>query len=132
MTERRLLVDFRYTNDVFGHIRLYEAGCKYAMRRGLAHAAASANLLPRERPIDWMPPSIFRPPEVLTELETVEAENELKALQRHCGNRPQAIDALRRMWLSLRRKPYDSVRMTLARARRFSVRQGSTIPIDCC
>src|ERR1700736_336977 len=83
MTERRLLVDFRYTNDVFGHIRLYEAGCKYAMRRGLAHAAASANLLPRERPIDWMPPSIFRPPEVLTELETVEAENELKALQRH-------------------------------------------------
>jgi hypothetical protein len=83
MTERRLLVDFRYTNDVFGHIRLYETGCKYAMRRGLAHAAASANLLPRERPIDWMPPSIFRPPEVLTELETVEAENELKALQRH-------------------------------------------------
>ena len=31
----------------------------------------------------WMPPSIFRPPEVLTELETVEAEKELRALQRH-------------------------------------------------
>jgi hypothetical protein len=28
MTERRfVLVDFRHTNDVFGHIRLYEAGC---------------------------------------------------------------------------------------------------------
>jgi hypothetical protein len=34
MTERRfVLVDFRYTNDVVGHIRLYEAGCTYAMRR---------------------------------------------------------------------------------------------------
>ena len=46
MTERRfVLVDFRYTNDVVGHIRLYEAGCTYAMRRGLAHAAQSANSL---------------------------------------------------------------------------------------
>jgi hypothetical protein len=30
-----------------------------------------------------MPPSIFRPPEVLTEVEVIEAEAELKALQRH-------------------------------------------------
>jgi hypothetical protein len=76
MTERRfVLVDFRYTNDVVGHIRLYEAGCTYAMRRGLAHAAAKRELVATERPVDWMPPSIFRPPEVLTELETVEAEN---------------------------------------------------------
>jgi len=45
--------------------------------------AAKRELVAAERPIDWMPPSIFRPPEVLTELETVEAENELKALQRH-------------------------------------------------
>jgi hypothetical protein len=29
----------------------------------------------------WMPPSIFRPPEVLTEAEVIEAEVELKALQ---------------------------------------------------
>jgi hypothetical protein len=30
MTELRfVLVDFRYTNDVVGHIRLYEAGCTY-------------------------------------------------------------------------------------------------------
>jgi hypothetical protein len=35
-----------------------------------------------EQPVDWMPPSIFRPPEVLT-LEAVEAEKELRALQRH-------------------------------------------------
>ena len=30
-----------------------------------------------------MPPSIFRPPEVLTEVDVIEAEAELKALQRH-------------------------------------------------
>ena len=84
MTERRfVLVDFRYTNDVVGHVRLYEAGCTYPMRRGLAHAAAKRELVATERPVDWMPPSIFRPPEVLTELEAVEAEKELKALQRH-------------------------------------------------
>ena len=75
--------NFRYTNDVVEHIRLYEAGCTYAMRQGLAHAAAKRELVATERPVDWMPPSIFRPPEVLTELETAEAENELKALQRH-------------------------------------------------
>jgi hypothetical protein len=62
---------------------LYEAGCTYAMRRGLAHAAATRELVATERPVDWMPPSIFRPPEVLTELEAVEAEKELKAQQSH-------------------------------------------------
>ena len=51
--------------------------------RGLAHAAAKRELVATERPVDWMPPSIFRPPEVLTELEAVKAEKELKALQRH-------------------------------------------------
>ena len=30
-----------------------------------------------------MPPSMFRPPEVLTDLEVIESEAELKALQRH-------------------------------------------------
>jgi hypothetical protein len=53
------------------------------MRRALAHAAAKRELVATKRPVDWMPPSIFRPPEVLTELEAVEAEKELKALQRH-------------------------------------------------
>jgi hypothetical protein len=81
MTERRfVLVDFRYTNAVLGHIRLYEAGCTYSMRRGLAHAAAKRELVTLERPVDWISPSILRSPEVLTELEVVEAEGELKAL----------------------------------------------------
>jgi hypothetical protein len=31
----------------------------------------------------WTSPSIFRPPEVLTEVDVIEAEAELKALQRH-------------------------------------------------
>ena len=31
----------------------------------------------------WTPPSMFRQPEVLTEAEVIEAEAELKALQRH-------------------------------------------------
>jgi hypothetical protein len=83
-TERRfVLVDFRYTSGAVGHIRFYEAGCTYSMRRGLAHAAAKRELVGVQRPDDWIPPSIFRPPEVLTELEVIEAEGELKALQHH-------------------------------------------------
>lgn len=35
------------------------------------------------RPLHWTPPSTFRPPEVLTEVEVIEAEAELKVLQRH-------------------------------------------------
>jgi hypothetical protein len=84
MTEHRfVLVDFRYTNDAVGDVRLYEAGCTYAMRQGLAHAAAKRELVATERPVDWMPLSIFRPPEVLIETEAVEAGKELNALQRH-------------------------------------------------
>jgi hypothetical protein len=84
MTERRfVLVDFRYTSDVVGHIRLYEAGNTYVMPRALAHAAAKRELVAVQQPADWMPPSILRPPEVLTEPELVEAEAELKAPQRH-------------------------------------------------
>jgi hypothetical protein len=80
---RFVLVDFRYTNDVVGRIRLYEAGNTHDMPRALAHAAAKRELVAVERPVDWEPPSIFRSPEVLTELELTEAEAELKALQRH-------------------------------------------------
>jgi hypothetical protein len=84
MTERRfVLVDFRYTDDAVGHIRLYEAGNTYDMPRALAHAAAKRDLVTIERPGDWEPPSILRPPEVLTEAELAAAEAELKALQRH-------------------------------------------------
>jgi hypothetical protein len=81
MTERRfVLVDFRYATDVVGHVRLYEAGSTYDI---LAHAAAKRELVAVKPPTDWMPPSILRSPEVLTESELVEAEAELKALQRH-------------------------------------------------
>ena len=84
MTQRRfVLVDFQYTSDIVGHIRLYEAGNTYDMPRALAHAAAKRDLVAVEQPLDWEPPSIFRPPEVLTEAELAAAEAELKALQRH-------------------------------------------------
>jgi hypothetical protein len=66
-----------------GHVRFYEAGNAYDMPRALAHAAAKRDLVAIERPVDWEPPSILRPPEVLTESELAEAEAELKALQRH-------------------------------------------------
>jgi hypothetical protein len=48
---RFVLVDFRYTSDVVGHIRLYEAA--YDMPRALAHAAAKRDLVAVERPVDW-------------------------------------------------------------------------------
>jgi hypothetical protein len=80
MTERRfVLVDFRYTTDVVGHIRLYEAGNTYG---ALAHAAAKRNLVALEQPLDWEAPSILRPPEVLTDAELAAAGAELKALER--------------------------------------------------
>ena len=53
------------------------------MPRALAHAAAKRELVAVEQPVGWTPPSILRPLEVLTESELVEAEAELKALQRH-------------------------------------------------
>ena len=84
MTERRfVLVDFRYASEPLGHVRFYEAGNSYDMPRVLAHAAAKRQLVAVEQPAGWTPPSILRPPEVLTELELVKAEAELKALQRH-------------------------------------------------
>jgi hypothetical protein len=66
-----------------GHIRLYEAGRTYALPRALAHAAAKRELVAVQQPVNWTSPSILRSPEVLTESELVEADGELKALQRH-------------------------------------------------
>ena len=43
----------------------------------------SENSLPWSSRADWTPPSILRVPEVLTESEVVDAEAELKALERH-------------------------------------------------
>jgi hypothetical protein len=66
MSERRfVLIDFRYTSDVMDHVRFYEAGNTYDMPSALAHAAARRELVAIERPVDWEPPSILRPPEVL-------------------------------------------------------------------
>jgi hypothetical protein len=53
------------------------------MRPARAHAAAKRQFVVKRRPADWIPPSILKPPEVLTETEVVRAEAELKALQCH-------------------------------------------------
>ena len=83
MSERRfVLVDFTHMSRV-GYLRLYEAGHTYALSRAVAHAATKRGLIAKHRPPHWTPPSMFRQPEVLTEAEVVEAEGELKALQRH-------------------------------------------------
>jgi hypothetical protein len=84
MTERRfVLVDFRYTTDAVGHIRLYEAGNTCDMPRALAHAAAKRNLVALEQPPDWEAPSVLKRLEVLTEAELSAAGAELKVLQCH-------------------------------------------------
>jgi hypothetical protein len=43
----------------------------------------SANLSPNSGHPDWVPPNLFQLPKALTEAEVIEAEAELKALQRH-------------------------------------------------
>jgi hypothetical protein len=83
MSERRFaLVDFTYRGTT-GHLRFREAGHTYALPRAVAHAATKRELVSKQRPPHWTPPSIFRPSEVLTEVELIEADAELKALQRH-------------------------------------------------
>ena len=83
MSERRFaLVDFTHMNRA-GCLRLYEAGHTYALSWAIAHAATKRELVAKQRPSGWTPPSMFRQPEVLTEAEVIEAEAELKVLQRH-------------------------------------------------
>jgi hypothetical protein len=83
MSERRfVLVDFTHMSGV-GCLRLYEAGRAYVLPRAIAHAATKRELVAKQRPSGWMPPSMFQLPKVLTEAEVVEAEAEFKALQRH-------------------------------------------------
>ena len=53
------------------------------MPRAVAHAAAKRGLVAREKPANWSPSSILKSPEVLTAADVVEAEAELRALQRH-------------------------------------------------
>jgi hypothetical protein len=64
--------------DREGVLRLYEAGRTYALPR----AIAKRELVAKQRPADWMPP-LFQFPKSLTGAEVIEAEEELKALQRH-------------------------------------------------
>jgi hypothetical protein len=78
MSERRfVLADFTYM-DRAGLLRLYEAGRTYRLPRAIAR-----ELVAKERPADWKSPNMFQLPKVLTEAEVIEAEEELKALQRH-------------------------------------------------
>jgi hypothetical protein len=68
MSERRfVLVDFTYMSRA----------------RAIAHAASKRGLIAKERPSRWTRPSLFRPPETLTEAQVIEAEAELKALRLH-------------------------------------------------
>jgi hypothetical protein len=71
------------TSTASRRVRLYEAGRVYTLPPALAHAASKRELVAKERPADWTPPNMFRRPEVLTAAEVVEAEAELRALQRH-------------------------------------------------
>ena len=83
MSERRfVLADFTYMDRV-GLLRLYEAGRTYRLPRAIAHAATKRELVAKQRPAGWMPPNMFQFPNRLTEAEVIEAEEELKALQRH-------------------------------------------------
>jgi hypothetical protein len=83
MRERRFtLVDFTLGSKT-GRLRLYEAGRTHSLPRAVAHAATKRELVAKQRPPHWSPPSIFRPPEAISEAEVIEAEAELKALQRH-------------------------------------------------
>jgi hypothetical protein len=83
MSKRRfVLVDFMNMSST-RCLRVYEAGETYTMPRAVAHAAAKRGLVAKQRPSDWTPPSIVRSLEPLTEADVVEAEKELRALQRH-------------------------------------------------
>jgi hypothetical protein len=83
MSERRFaLVDFTRMNRA-GYLRLYEAGHTYSLSRAIAYAATKRELIAKQRPSGWTPPSMFKLPEALTEAEVIEAEAELRALQRH-------------------------------------------------
>jgi hypothetical protein len=83
MSERRfVLADFTYM-DREGVLRLYEAGRTYRLSQAIAHAATKRELVAKQRPGDWVRPNMFQLPKVLTEAEVTEAQEELKALQRH-------------------------------------------------
>src|SRR5262245_41302198 len=82
MSEGRFALSISRTGarrDVFASTK---QGHTYSLPRAVAHAA-TRRVVAKQRPPHWTRPTIFRPPEVLTEVEVIEAEAELKALQRH-------------------------------------------------
>ena len=72
-------------------LHAYEAGKHYPMPAAVAHAAAKRDLVARTKPPRWVPPSILRPPEVLSEIEVAKAAAELQALERHAGEAVAAV-----------------------------------------
>ena len=71
-----------------GRLHTYEAGKHYLMRAAVAHAAAKRGLVAKGKPPRWASLSVLTPPEVLTETQVAEAEEELQALERY------AVDAV--------------------------------------
>ena len=58
----------------------------------LLHAAVKRELVAVERPAGWTPPSILRPPEVLTESEQVEAQkNKARRIAVNIAKLPEPI-----------------------------------------
>jgi hypothetical protein len=99
MSERRfVLADFTHMSTT-ECLRIYEAGNMYTMPRAVTHAAAKHELVARERPADWTPPSIIRLPEVLTEADVVEAEAPTPPVA--AGDRPAVGTGARQMWRRL-------------------------------
>ena len=79
---RFVLADFSWL-DPDGRLHAYEAGKHYPMPAAVAHAAAKRELVAKGKPVRWTPPSILTLPQILTEIEVVEAQAELQALERH-------------------------------------------------
>ena len=83
MSDRRFaLVDFTYRGKK-GRVRLHEAGTPMPYHEPWPTPRQSARLSRSNGHSIGSPPSIFRSPEALSEAEVIEAEAELKALQRH-------------------------------------------------
>jgi hypothetical protein len=84
MSEHRFIfADFTHMDRAGVVLRLYEADHTYALSRAIAQAATKRELVAKQRPAGWIPPNMFQFPKVLTEAEVIEADEELKALQRH-------------------------------------------------
>jgi hypothetical protein len=107
MSERRfVLADFTHMSTT-ECLRIYEAGNMYTMPRAVAHAAAKHELVARERPADWTPPSILSLPEVLTEADVVEAEAPTPPVA--AGDRPAVGTGARQMWRRLPARTRDKI-----------------------